>query len=518
MTDQFSWREKWLSWREKQPSNTEDTSKYTPEQRKVLDKINELNKTLETVQAKKMFTEKWMKILLKYFQKNPALQKDPEAQTTINLYKSYSQRFKDAVKQWWDIESKLKVLENEVVSLTDHVEYLSWINEKWESLKLDNEKLKTITSKNFLALPQKERLQYITLDHPDSDSVASWSIKDITFNFDQDWDGKINKELYMLTTAWQVLPKEVREVTKEGKKYTRVWLNWEFYFWEKRLTIHDKTQITIDTLATNEQIKVFNEKNTQAYNEFVKQNQWLQDEKYKNVIIESIEKGIEPKIFLKVLSRRVENFETQNPLNPVEAEFIATEITKISWYGKTWLEEVAKVLRRVTPTTWEWSLKELWFDKEAIETYSKSKKDDSMYDMQNLRDFPPWEYSYPIERSASWTTLCSKTARLNLEKLWIKNPSTWSSAREAYDNLWSPKDPFPPAKTDAKVADVYLDARSEKNKDYGHRVAAFQKEGQWYVLDPYYSMFWNTREPIPAQKYIDTISDKQKVWWVKYYS
>jgi hypothetical protein len=39
------------------------------------------------------------------------------------------------------------------------------------------------------------------------------------------------------------------------------------------------------------------------------------------------------------------------------------------------------------------------------------------------------------------------------------------------------------------VADVYLDARSEKNKDYGHRVAAFQKEGQWYVLDPYYSMF-----------------------------
>jgi hypothetical protein len=40
-----------------------------------------------------------MKILLKYFQKNPALQKDPEAQTTINLYKSYSQRFKDAVKQ-----------------------------------------------------------------------------------------------------------------------------------------------------------------------------------------------------------------------------------------------------------------------------------------------------------------------------------------------------------------------------------------------------------------------------------
>ncbi len=48
--------------------------------------------------------------------------------------------------------------------------------------------------------------------------------------------------------------------------------------------------------------------------------------------------------------------------------------------------------------------------------------------------------------------------------------------------------PFPPANnTDASVADFYLDA-SSANAQYGHRVAAFQREGQWYVLDPYYSI------------------------------
>ena len=47
---------------------------------------------------------------------------------------------------------------------------------------------------------------------------------------------------------------------------------------------------------------------------------------------------------------------------------------------------------------------------------------------------------------------------------------------------------FPPnGQSEAKAADFYLDA-SKENAEHGHRVAAFQKNGAWYVLDPYYAM------------------------------
>lgn len=500
--------------------NKVDTSNLTPEQQRVYERIESLKALLDSTKAQEAFSRKWAQILSTRLSADPEVRTDPEAKPTIEMYNRYMARFNEAVQKWGDIKAELAKLESEVVSTTDKVEFQAWINEAWEKLKFDNENLKTLSSKEFLSLSPEERLQYVTQDNIDSDSVSSGSVTDITFSFDQDGDWNLNKELYMLTTAGQVLPKEIRQVTKDWQVYNRIGLTWEFYNWEKRLTIHDKTKVTLGEPMKAEELNKISEENIQKYNEFVEKNPEFKDEKYNFAINEAIEKGIEPKMFLKVLSRRIEEFEKQASFEKTDVEFISTEVTKVPWYEKTWLEATANVLRYLTPTTWKQSLVELWYDNTSIESYYEANKDDSKFDSWKLENFTPAEYSYPAERSESGTTLCSRTARKNLERLWVDSPSTWWSAREAYTNLWSPKDAFPPSESDAKVADFYLDA-SAKNKQYGHRVAAFKWESwQWFVLDPYYSI-WNTRSrmPIPAETYVSEMRSKwHATWWAKYYS
>lgn len=74
---------------------------------------------------------------------------------------------------------------------------------------------------------------------------------------------------------------------------------------------------------------------------------------------------------------------------------------------------------------------------------------------------------------------------------------------------------FPTANSEAKFADVYLDA-SPKNAKYGHRAAAFQEGGKWFILDPYYEIPGqsNRLAPIPAEKYLNHMcgSKGRKFW------
>lgn len=144
------------------------------------------------------------------------------------------------------------------------------------------------------------------------------------------------------------------------------------------------------------------------------------------------------------------------------------------------------------------------------------------------QNFPEWERpqsgryrSEPAERSSTWVTLCSKTARLNLEKMGVENPLRWSSARESYNMYGRQWDTwFPQWSSDKRVADVYIDA-SPRNAQYGHRVAAFQDNGQWYILDPYYRIPWHESDrqaPIPAESYLNHMcgTKGRKFWGAQY--
>jgi len=142
---------------------------------------------------------------------------------------------------------------------------------------------------------------------------------------------------------------------------------------------------------------------------------------------------------------------------------------------------------------------------------------------QNLPDVPAWISSFGVETSASGTTLCSRTARRNLERLGLTNIHQWSSARASFEMYPSESiQAFPPANnTNATVADFYLDATST-NAQYGHRVAAFQRGWEWYVLDPYYSIPWysNRTWPIRAEDYVNHMQNTlwRRMWWAAYFS
>ena len=126
-------------------------------------------------------------------------------------------------------------------------------------------------------------------------------------------------------------------------------------------------------------------------------------------------------------------------------------------------------------------------------------------------------YSSWIERSSTWTTLCSKTARLNLSRLWIKNPAHWSSAKKSFESL-SWKESLAVVLWNSKytVADIYLDA-SENNKEYWHRAVARKEWDKWYIYDPYYNISW--RDWVEANTYIKHMEEVKwrRFWQAKGY-
>ncbi|MDD3793747.1 MAG: hypothetical protein PHI37_02960 [Candidatus Gracilibacteria bacterium] len=278
-----------------------DTSNLTPEQQEVQNRIDELQKKLDAIGATEKITKKAVEILFKGLTSDPSIKNDPEALPTIQLLERYRKAFEQAQKDRKITESDLKSITENIAKMVDKVEFSAGINEKGTDLKYDTEKLKTISSKEFLSLSPAERLQYVTQYNVDSNSVSSGSIKDITFSFDQDGDGKINKELYMLTTAGQVLPKEIRQVTKDGQVYDRIGLTGEFYNGEKRLTIHDKTKIILGEPMKAEDLKAIESKNLEKYNEFITKNSEFKDEKYTQTLKEAFSKGIDKENELKYL-------------------------------------------------------------------------------------------------------------------------------------------------------------------------------------------------------------------------
>lgn len=141
-----------------------------------------------------------------------------------------------------------------------------------------------------------------------------------------------------------------------------------------------------------------------------------------------------------------------------------------------------------------------------------------------LKNSLPWEInlwwvlSSPAERSESGTTLCSKTARLNLTNIWISAPQ-WSSAKASFD-MYDSSRITKTFDNNAKVADIFLDA-SPKNREHWHRAVAINNWWSWYVLDPYLPIWWNppTRQPIPLETYMNHIQSRwREFWWAVMYS
>lgn len=116
--------------------------------------------------------------------------------------------------------------------------------------------------------------------------------------------------------------------------------------------------------------------------------------------------------------------------------------------------------------------------------------------------------SGPAERSGTGTTLCSKTARENAERIFgvrlgsgdaidVQTRYGPVGMRNSPDPARSPTEissGLPPNDPKANFADVFTGSKS----NYGHRCVAFKKGESWYVLDPYVN---KTTDPVPLAQY-----------------
>jgi len=264
-----------------------------------------------------------------YSKLTPEDYSDEEAQQTIELLEKYKQQYEKAVNEWHIVQAELEQLNQNLHQLEDNLEYSKWIdmddNGNISVLEYSNQEISKMSNREFLQIPESERLQYVTTDHTDVEKIIFWEVNEIEFNFDQDWDWIDNKELFRLTTAWQVLPDVVRSVESDWVNYIRSWLNWEFFNenWV-RLKIYTWTKISIWEICDANKLMEIKDENNQKYKEFIAEHDKYSWDEYRDVIITCVNKWLEKE----------------------EIEFILWwDFSKLEKFDKNWVEKLLVTMR-----------------------------------------------------------------------------------------------------------------------------------------------------------------------------
>ncbi len=212
-------------------------------------------------------------------------------------------------KEYWEVANSIKSKQDKI----------QWYKSELGQLKNDiTEKVKhqeNISNDELLWLSQNERLWHITKNSVEAEQLLNGSVDNIEFTFTFDW--VFNKELYLATTAWQVLPKEVRLVSVWNDQFQRTWLNGEFYNVEtnSRLIIREWTDLHVDKIWTEEELNAL----TKTSSEFIKNN--------------------------------VEYWEFSEKIDFILNKWIKEEYIKILWLEKLW--SISKIdLEKFTTDIW----------------------------------------------------------------------------------------------------------------------------------------------------------------------
>lgn len=366
----------------------------------VLSQIELLQIELDQLDA----TKKYVWTAWSYLDKklSPEDYSDPEAKQTIDLLETYKKQFKEAIEIWKSVEQELANLKQELHKIENKFEFsnnIDYDTESWEIVKnkVSMDELKSITNHEFLSLNKNERLQYVTKNHIDSENISNWSIDNVEFNFTFDW--VFNNELYMLTTAWQVLPQEVWEVKSDWVIYTREWLNWEFFNWNERLKIHDWTNIEVTNLRTKEDIDKMNDLNTSDIKELSK----FVDS---DIAIEWVSRWIKDKDILINLSSKLENLWDYE--RKLKSEELFTILSRMKWV--------------------------YWFDYD-----SKPFKDIVLNN--DIENFSKWYYD-SLENHESWYEKYKDLVNEVASKYWIE-PSKLKQLIDHENRKWNPNSKAP---------------------------------------------------------------------------
>jgi len=387
------------------------------------------------------------------------------------------------------------------------------------------EKLKTISSREFLKIPENERLKHITKSQIDSSKVWNWEIKEMEFSFT--FDNKFNRELYIRTTAWQVLPKEVKEVKVWEEIYSRTWLKWEFFNWRNnRLTIHEDTKLEVTKLRDAKEIADIESKNLTILSNYKNENKDNQTNLFDDLLKWSIDKWIDPKFAMFVFWDSIKDMPILSMDRHVKVEEFLTDYYRIKNSFPEWnwniLEDsddrnnfVLSLLKE-TNENWKEKAKEYWINEEKIEKYSKMKSNSLNIDFTKLTwtnlswlDFRPLSSKYPWEASIknnnpaglTWNSTFANT----LDNYWINYYKGTSRPSNEWWNYFG----FPNMEEWLNAYNLLWDIKLNKMWD-----KTFGQFAQNWAVDytPYRNTFWdvwNTKLSDLDQKTVDTIKSAQ---------
>lgn len=351
-------------------STVDDLSKYidvsvlTNEQ---IDNLSTLKDKIDNVKSQLVSVEAWLTVV---WNREWKLSEWMDTQLTLQeLSSPDADRIRENIIR---LKSELRTLEQDKITLVRTL--INYVHNRldWEEIK----QMQEISNMDFLKLPINERLRFITVWNIDFNDIQNANISSLEFTFTFDW--KFNEQLYHKTTAWQVLPKNVRDIHVDWNEYSRRWLNWEFFSqtWE-RLKIHEWTKIDISRFASNEEMQIL-EKQLVDWLEWY----WEWDEYI--LATKAFEKWYDPKVIIELFWKE---FSQLSDISD-KTSFLEDKLTQIARYEDDFYKEYWNTNPIIVD--WKFSVEFAWFitwffDRSKYEAISKNLG----YDLTQLRAFSP---------------------------------------------------------------------------------------------------------------------------------
>ena len=442
----------WWTWIEQKKDNKEKPN-LPP---KIQEKVDQLRKEFELLKLNKKFVW-WAEERLRAQLLEIGDPKDKEYLEIVEKIK----RMQSELKRLW--EDSQRVIQE--------LSKLLW-EVRVEIKKISPEEisqLKGIDNKKFLEIPEEKRLKYITKDAVDSAEVANWNVKNLEFTFTFDW--QFNRELYLKTTAWQVLPKEVWEIKVWWEIYSRNNIKWEFFTPDnKRLKIHEWTKIEIWNLRTPENLEKLAWNNQNQITDYLKNN----PDANKDIVSQAINRWIDPRFACLAFSDLVKDLSSEQAKVVLEDAF--TEFDRYRWSFnlsnelKDWKysDKLAMWLFAQFSKDWKQSAKDYWISEEKIKAVETN-----------------WEIYYSMDaKSIQNADSLSDGTYLKWEKL-LQNEDFSAKLDKVCVSLWANREDL----IKVMKAESWLDPRIVNKQSWATWLIQFMpKTAEWL-----WTSVWNIR-------------------------
>lgn len=335
------------------------------------DKVEQFQVKLQTLDTAKIFVATQISSLETLLDKENTFFAGEDFEVWEELWEHYQEiqelqiRFIDYKREYNELVEEMQAVQRTLDTLAQN-----------KLTEVEQKKFQTISNREFLQLSPQERLRFVTLWNFSSADVATGKHKNIEFTFT--YDGVFNRDFYIRTTAGQVLPPEVRELTSGTEVFIRSGISGEFFTeGGKRLKIHEGTKVDVSKLATPEELQKM-----QA--ELQVQKETFAENPFKDLAEAALDRNIDPKFALIMFGKEIEKSSWTERKVMIEdkitdiARFQDDFADEFPWKksfeaGKV-TEAFAWYLVHILQWDTEALVKEYRFKKENLDAYRKTER------------------------------------------------------------------------------------------------------------------------------------------------